>query len=348
MDYTETILDIMKTFLAFQERSKEKNAKFKAIAYRNAIASVKEYGYPITTKYDVDQLKGIGAKTRAKMYEIVETGELQEVKKLQVVEKVRQEMIDYIHGVGPVKADEFINVYGVKSINDLRVLALENPDLFTEAQMLSLVYYEDLKLRIPRQEMYEHEKFLGEMIVKYAKEFTFSVVGSYRRKELSSGDIDVLITYKKGKDELKMIDKFKKFINRLTDQEYIIGALSGGNNQFMGICNITVPLWTYENKDIIGDYPARRIDIHLTKPEEFPTYQLYFTGSQKFNINFRKHALLRGYTLNQKHLALTDHGIALGSKEVPEFRSEEDIFDFLGVKYLKPEERTGPIQVYVI
>jgi DNA polymerase/3'-5' exonuclease PolX len=66
---------------------------------------------------------------------------------------------------------------------------------------------------------------------------------------------------------------------------------------------------------------------------------LYFTGSGPFNIAFRRYALKKGYTLNE--YALTKTGTVPDAPEPPPFKSEKDIFDFVGLVYKEPSERTG-------
>ena len=79
----------------------------------------------------------------------------------------------------------------------------------------------------------------------------------------------------------------------------------------------------------------RRIDIMITKPEEYPFAILYFTGSKDFNTLMRQHALDRGLSMNEyslKHVSdksVVDHV----------FSSEKDIFEYLDYPYVEPWKR---------
>ena len=53
---------------------------------------------------------------------------------------------------------------------------------------------------------------------------------------------------------------------------------------------------------------------------------------------------MKGYTLNEYRLKKVKESLPI--PEVPEFKTERDVFDFLGIKYQSPEERVGPIEVY--
>jgi NAD-dependent DNA ligase len=92
---------------------------------------------------------------------------------------------------------------------------------------------------------------------------------------------------------------------------------------------------------------VRLVDFLYTGIEEFPFAILYFTGSKIFNTVMRHIALEKGYTMNE-------HGInkmqekKKGDKVAHHFRNEEDIFDFLGLEYKAPTERTDGRAIVVL
>lgn len=329
MDYTEKILYYMNLFLESERKSSDKVAPFKVRAYENAIEAVKSFVKPIQTEEDVLQIKGIGDKIRRKMIEIVNTGNLREAEKIQNMEKIHEELRG-VFGIGNKIASNLIETYNVKSIEDVQQLALDNPHIFTQGQLMGLAYYSDFKRRIPRDEMQEHESILREFFLSLVPEFSITIAGSYRRGESSSGDIDVLLTYH-GLTSKQASEKFSYCIDKLLEYDYIIGSLAKGKTKFLGVCQLGENL------------PARRIDILLTKPEEFATALLFFTGSKNFNVNFRKVALLKGYTLNEHRLQKIDESFP--TPKVPLFKTERDIFNFLGIVYQEPSERVGPVQM---
>jgi DNA polymerase/3'-5' exonuclease PolX len=334
-DRTKKILEILNLFLVNEERSDDPTAPFKVRAYTNAIKAVQEYNKPITSKSDADYFlknKLVGKKIYLKLVEIIETGELEEAKELQSVEAVREQLLN-IHGIGPVKADELVRDYNVSSLDDLREIVLKDPEFLTPAQTLSLAYYSDLIQRIPRLEMMEHERYIRAFFEERIPEFNITIVGSYRRGEATSGDVDVLVSYH-SLEYNEAREKFRLIIEELMESEYCIGTLSSGKVKYMGIVQLS------------EESLARRLDILLTKPQEFALSLLYFTGSQKFNVEMRKYARLKGYTLNEHQLSILPDFDNKGTY-VPEppsvFINEKHIFDFLGLKYLSPQERTGEI-----
>jgi DNA polymerase/3'-5' exonuclease PolX len=79
----------------------------------------------------------------------------------------------------------------------------------------------------------------------------------------------------------------------------------------------------------------------MTPDHEYATALLYFTGSDRFNVAFRQHALNRGYTLNEHALKpLTEV-----STSPPYFATENDIFRFLGLRYIEPSHRVDSNQI---
>ena len=104
---------------------------------------------------------------------------------------------------------------------------------------------------------------------------------------------------------------------------------------------------------------ARRLDLLMTPEEEYAYSILYFTGSDRFNVAFRQHALEKGYTLNEHALTVVnpstkaavppnEHAltnVSPGPKAVPPMESEEDIFRFLGLRYVLPTERIDGKQI---
>jgi DNA polymerase/3'-5' exonuclease PolX len=112
----------------------------------------------------------------------------------------------------------------------------------------------------------------------------------------------------------------KSFVHVLGEYGYLVSILAQGPTKCMAICSIGVP---------------RRLDILICPNEEYAYALLYFTGSQQFNIAFRQHALEMGYTMNEHGMKAVRANVFA----VPYMDREEDIFDFLGLQYVAPEER---------
>ena len=129
--------------------------KFSALAYRRVINGLRPLE-AIRTIADIEGIKGIGLKIKAKIQEILDTGRLEAAARTR--SELKMDLYDQIlrvHGIGPVKARELVTA-GVTSIEDLRT----KTRLLNDVQVMGLKYYEDILLRIPREEMLAHEKWL--------------------------------------------------------------------------------------------------------------------------------------------------------------------------------------------
>jgi len=298
----------------------EKNV-FKVRAYQKVIGQIKLLEKVESWK-DLDKVNGIGIKIKEKITEIFETGRLNSAERAR--NKHNLEIYDTlmkIHGVGATKAKELVEVYYIKSIDDLKEKLKENPKLLNNKQKSGLKYYEDINLKIPRKEMKEHDEFIQNSLKDLDKDIDIAVVGSYRRNVKQSGDIDVLVTIKRDTNIRERTELMNNIIKKLTDMNYIKATLANGDKKYMGIVKLKRKRY------------ARRMDILITSQEEYPFAMLYFTGSQELNILLRKDAIEQGFRLNEYSLIDSN-----GNKIL--LKSEEEIFNKLGYKYIEPSLRT--------
>jgi DNA polymerase/3'-5' exonuclease PolX len=298
---------------------------FQAKAYQKVINGLKEMNEPISSFESVKDLPGVGEKIKEKIKEILETGSLASAARARDrLALDSMEMLEGVHGIGPVKAKDLIEKHGIKTIEQLRKKLEEKPDLLNDIQKMGLKYYEDSQLRIPREEMAGLESLL---LSAFPDEFRGEITGSYRRGAADSGDIDLLLTVSDDVPESQKAAMFRNVLHLLRDDGILVDTLAEGPKKFMGYIRL-------DPGDPKGH--ARRLDIVITPESEFPYAILYFTGSQKFNVAFRKYALQKGYSLNEH--AMTP----LGEAKAPEpgqIRTEKDIFTFLGLEYVPPTER---------
>lgn len=292
---------------------------FPARAYATAIEALQSLPGPITKLDDVKGVKGVGAKIQLKIEEILTTG------KLKAADEVRAklpleayEVLQKVHGIGPAKAKDLVKA-GITTLDQLRKASAENAKLLTAAQKLGLHYYEDALLRIPRDEMVEHESLI---LSGLDSQFTGTVVGSYRRGAASSGDIDVLLTLPDTMSKKEQGELFTEMVT-LFKEVYIVDTLSSGPTKFLGYARLD------------EEHPVRRLDLLMVPKSEYAYAILYFTGSQQFNVAFRSFALDKGYTLNEHRMEPTKEGVP----PVPPMETEEDIFRFLGLVYVEPFHR---------
>jgi len=257
---------------------------FRARAYQKAQETIMKYSTNITSPSQLKGLPNIGSSIMDKLNEYVEKGTLQDLEK----EKNNPvNILCEIYGVGPKKSQELV-LAGVKSINELRE---RQNELLNDIQKVGLKYYEQIQQRIPRSEIEKFKKIFTDIFITDTnKEATFEIVGSYRRGQQTSGDIDVIIT---GKTSVV----YKKFVNDLLKTGIILEVLSCGESKTLVIAKLP------------GKNIARRIDFLYAPPNEFAFAILYFTGSKIFNTLMRQYSLDKGYTFNEHGIYKLENNI---------------------------------------
>lgn len=127
------------------------------------------------------------------------------------------------------------------------------------------------------------------------------VVGSVRRQAPTVGDIEFVVLPKDLEEFLKILEE---------------EGFHGGTRKQ------------------VGNVRGMPIEIYLAhEPKEIGSLVFMYTGDFQFAIAMRAKAKRRGLKLNQ-------YGIWKGSKPVLQSDDEVEFFEFLGVRYHEPEERS--------
>jgi DNA polymerase/3'-5' exonuclease PolX len=297
---------------------------YKKKFYNQAINTLKSMTEKeIIERKKFDDISGIGKKINEKILEIRKSGA--NLKQVEEILKANKDTFDLctLYGIGPKLKEKIEAEYG--KINDIAHLNKLNKehDFLNDKHKLGLKYYDDMLKRIPRSEMHGHNDFIQDVINMRKFDIKYDISGSYRRESDESGDIDILITSSGD----NYIDKYKEFVDYLKSINYITDELAYGNNKFMGLCKLG------------GCNTFRRIDIIVTKPDQYFFELLYFTGSDDFNKEMRSEALVQGYSLSQYGFTDTKTQLIVDKS----FDSEKSIFDFLGYKYVTPKNRKSGV-----
>jgi len=324
MDYKAAIIDALDTL---RKRDIAEKETFKARAYATVIKQLQQLNV-IHSFEDLQGIKGIGEQIEKRIKEVFDTGSLKVAEKAKEVYQLDSlDAFQKIYGVGPVKATNLVKL-GYRTIEELKAASKKNSLLLNDKQRVGLHYYDDLLQRIPREEMDIHRTYLYEFLPAELV-FDTEIVGSYRRKAETSGDIDMLIRVPTNVDSKEVAMLLQDYVKTLQKEAYIEEVLALGDHKCMAICRIH------------PDKPARRLDLLIVSHEEYAYSILYFTGSDRFNVAFRQHALSKGYSLNE-------HVLTPIRKDVippPPMETEKDIFTFLGLRYIEPACRVDYQQI---
>ena len=334
----EDIIKIMEILIQKARVTGGKTAVFKIRQFENDIKILKTFNNPHISsveeikEYFVKKGKRNPKKIEFIVAELLTTGRCEEADvaiKDPLILAVGNLM--KIYGVGQVKAKALYNNYSIIDIKSLRVAFKKDTSILNSKQIMGLTHYEDLNTRIPRDEIDAYYQAITK-ICKTIPNIKMSITGSYRRKHSTSGDVDVLVSSTNGADSAELR---KLLMKKLKKKKIIVETLASGKKKFMGITKL-------EGK---GFNKARHMDIINTSPEEYPFALLYFTGSGEFNSRMRAHALTLGYSMNEYCLSDRMTREAISSEVIfskinkPTFSEEKDIFKFLGMEYVEPENR---------
>jgi DNA polymerase/3'-5' exonuclease PolX len=193
------------------------------------------------------------------------------------------------------------------------------------------------KKNIPRSEIDDINKIFKSIIKKMntyynldeKSKYIYQICGSYRRENLTSGDIDVLISKLDIKDDSddsirhieRVVEQFKKKIKKNDNKPLLIDDITDKNfeTKYMGFLK-------YKENHV------RRIDIRFVSYDSYYSALLYFTGSAELNKKMRMIA-------KKSKLKLSEYGLFKEDGSKIKINSEEDFFKKLNIPFIEPKNR---------
>ena len=321
-NHNQFITDKLQVLATSYANSKD---QWRALGYKKAIASIKNYHKKLETWEECSSLPFVGERLAKKIWEIVQTGHL---RRLDHVDP-RQEALNLFVGVwgaGPTTAEAWIS-QGLKTLEDLK-----NHGKLTRQQEIGLKYYDEFLERMPREEAGKIEEVVKNAALSINPGLQAFACGSYRRGKPTCGDVDVIVSHPDGKSHEGVMTKLLESLKSsgfLTDDLTL--AENGQHRKYLGVCKLPG-----ENTK------HRRLDIIVVPYNEWACSLLYFTGSDYFNRSMRLLAKKNGMSLSEH--SLNKGVIRKGSEKIfegtplPVF-TEKDVFDYLGLEYREPHER---------
>ncbi len=304
-----------------------KDIAFKPQAYERAAYSIEALDEDIEEflkkngKEGLKNLPGVGESIAEKIIEYLKTGKIKEFEELKKEVPVDIENLTKIEGIGPKTIYKLYKALGIKNIDDLEKACLEHkikrlPGFGEKSEkkiLQSIQFYKQsggrfvLGFIIP----------VVEELVSYLKESKLvdqiEVCGSYRRKKETVGDIDILVTTSQAE---KLMDYFISYKNVI----YVYGK--GPTKTMVRLSN---------NLDV---------DLRVVDKNSFGAALAYFTGSKEHNIKIREIAIKKGWKLNE-------YGLFDSNEKVIAGKTEEEIYEKLGLQWIPPEmrENKGEIEL---
>lgn len=299
--------------------------QWRALGYKKAIVSVKNYHKKLETWEECSSLPFVGERLAKKIWEIVETGHLRRLDHVDPKQGAINLFVG-VWGAGPTTAEAWVS-QGLNTLEDLK-----KHGKLTRQQEIGLKYYDEFLERMPREEAGQIEEVVKNAALEINLGLEAFACGSYRRGKPTCGDVDVIVSHPDGKSHegvmTKLLDSLKSS-GFLTDD--LTFAENGEHRKYLGVCKLPG-----ENTK------HRRLDIIVVPYNEWACSLLYFTGSDYFNRSMRLLAKNNGMSLSEH--SLNTGVVRKGGEKIfegtplPVF-SEKDVFDYLGLEYREPHER---------
>ncbi len=295
---------------------------FKTRAYQNAARTIETLSEPldkVVAEARLGDIKGIGEALQQKITELVTTGRLQYYEDLKAATPPGLVAMLDIPGLGSKKIKALHDELGIDTVEKLeqackdgRIAGLKGFGEKTQTNILE---------GIERRRSYASRHLISEALPQadsmlealrsHPDVVRCSAAGSLRRHREVIGDIDLLAS---SKQPAEVIEFF-------TSQPGIIKVLAKG-----------------ETKASVLLEGGIQADLRVVSDAEYSSALLYFTGSKEHNIVMRQRAIDRGLRLNEYGLFHSKEETR-DAKLLVKCRTEEEIFEKLGLHYIPPEMR---------
>jgi DNA polymerase (family 10) len=295
---------------------------FKTRAYQNAARTIEALSEPldkVVAEARLGELKGIGEALQQKITELVTTGRLQYYEDLKAATPPGLVAMLEIPGLGPKKIKALHDELGIESVEQLERACKEGKIAglkgFGEKTQTNILEGIDRRRAYASRHLISDALRQAEPLLEALRShpdvLRCSPAGSLRRHREVIGDIDLLAS---SKHAAGVIDFF-------THQPGIVKVLAKG-----------------ETKASVLLEGGIQSDLRVVSDAEYPSALMYFTGSKEHNIIMRQRAIDRGLRLNEYGLFRSKEETR-DPKLLVKCRTEEEIFEKLGLHYIPPELR---------
>jgi DNA polymerase (family 10) len=290
---------------------------YKILAYRRAAENIAELGRDLTLIQEEGKLTdipGIGQAISEKIEELLNTGSLEFLEKLEA--EVPPSLIDVLEvpGLGPKRVSLFWQEADVTNLEELeiaakekRLSALEGIGIKTEANILKGI--QALKQRSDRITLGKAWPFAQEiltMLEEMEEVEQAAPAGSLRRMRDTVGDLDLLAAS--------------------SDPDPVMAA-------FVEDPRVQEIVSQGQIKSSVIYHNGLRAQLWVHPPERFGTALQYATGAKDHNVKLRELAQKKGFSLSEHSITNVEDQTDLY------FSSEEEVYSTLGLPWIPPELR---------
>ena len=326
MNFSNESVSEFLTNIATAYEIKKKN-RFRIVAYENAADTILTYPeslYSIWQKDPklLDQVPNIGPAILNKINYLFKTGKIYPPTQ-KILNSLHPAIFTFtkINGIGPLIAQKLTQNLKFshspeKALDQLVKYCQRGkvriiPTLGEKSEALILDNTLSFLGRKNRMPLKTAQKLADKVVIYLKNQFPdvqFITLGSLRRQSATVGDIDIAAA---SVNSQPILDYFLAYPDSV--QTIIRG----------------------QDKASIRLLHDVHVDLMVKSPQSFGALLQHFTGSRQHNILLRRHALKLGYSLSE-------YGIKnLKTGKINKFDNETDFYNFLNLKYIPPEKRTG-------
>ena len=288
---------------------------FRVRAYRNAARSIRDQTAQVTdlSEEQIDEIPGIGADLAGKITTIVKTGGLPLHHEL--TSKFPPQLLELkdIPGLGPKRLKLLIDLLHIRGRDDLEK-AIKS-EAIREIRGFGPKTEERIRKSLQRRETIKGKRILYAEAMRIAAQIAahfrkcaavreFELAGSFRRRQETIGDLDVVAA---AVDSAAVMQHFTAFPG------------------------ITKVIGSGETKTSVILKGGLQVDLRVVPAKSFGAALAYSTGSKSHNVHLRRIAQARGLLLNEYGLFRGDDVVA--------GKTEDEVYRALGLSWVPPELR---------
>ncbi len=261
---------------------------------------------------ELQKIQGVGLGIAEKIEEYLKSGHVKEYENMKKKFPVDIAGLSSIEGVGPKHIAFLYEKLKIKTVSDLeraakagKLRGLPRMGEKLEAKILKgIAFKHEGGGRFGIGEVLPLARSLKARLSKIPGVETIEIAGSIRRWQETIGDLDFLVISESPEIITNAFSKMPE-----VDHVYAKGPTK-----------VMVRLKTGIDADLI-----------VLPKKSFGAALQYFTGSKDHNVEVRKLAIKKGWSLNE-------HGLTKGKKVIVS-ETEEEIYEKLGMQFLPPEIR---------
>lgn len=303
--------------------------RFRVLSYRKAAQTLEGLSRPVEQllqeKEDLTELPGIGERMVEHIQEVVETGTLAALEKIQKQAPRSLAELTELANVGPKKAKQLYDQLNVASLSELQAALdagqLEKlPGFGAKSIQKIRQALKEVQARGRRFKLIDADQLLQPLLDHMRKApgiDQLEVAGSFRRRKETVGDVDLLATCDEPHPVMQHFQSYPQ-IKRV---------------ESAGTTRGTVILRS-----------GLQVDFRIVPRRSYGAALHYFTGSKAHSVAVRTLGVERGLRINEYGVFRVPRGKKAeqpGKEEGKRIggEKEEDIFSAVGLAWIPPELR---------